>query len=293
MALLLAIAVSPEVQPVPIPDDIFAVSKMARVQGRLYLVDHLRHTLWLLAEGQPPKPYFRDRGGPGSYGQLVNIRVFGDKLYLPTGGGRKIVVLDKDLNFVKDIVLDGVCRDVLVTQDSLYVVMATGNSEHMVHRFNGAMEPQNAFGSALQDRRLVGHQSGQVLQHGEHILFLHHMLPQVETFALDGSPVAKVSLPGFHDPFVATDSKTGLPKRFEHCFVDFFSHGDRVFLKMVETRTRKAWLWSYLPDERRFDKKIPCPFLTVSDNQGGLFEVVLNDDREAVALRPIPLNMEE
>lgn len=275
-------------QRIALPEEIDSVGDLARAATGLAIVDTIAEKLWLLGDdGRIAALYERKGNGPGELRKLLKVRWFDGKFFLPDMMKRSVIVLDSRFQFLRELKVDGMCRDVLWFKDHYYFVYWDAQSGSMVHRYTPSLEKRGSFGRALDHPRLLGFQSGQLLIHGDLILFVHNFIPAIQVFDQAGTLLHEAWLPGFEEPFISLASLISGKRFFRYVIQDFFAVVDGVFLKLNDQERGLSWTYLYQPEQNVFSKKVPCPWNTVSDRSENLYRVHLDRDGYAVALEKI------
>lgn len=270
---------------ITLPGEILGISQLVKVDESLILLDNYSQSLWRLdPNGHSDLVYNRPGFGPGEYSKLFKVKSSGDQLILVDLLGRKFIFLDNQFKFQKEIKVQGLARDALVLDDELFLVYPSNKG--MVHKYvNGIVNI--SFGSMINDTKLYGFESGQVLNDKDKIYYIHHFKPALEIYSSDGELEAITALPGFDDgPLVSLQKNGAITKQiYRYSLKDIFRKSNMIYLDLADYKDMKRWLYVYDVAKQRFLERQAKKAHFLWDGSRDFYEVEIGEHTDVISLK--------
>jgi len=267
-------------------DEITSVKSMVKTKKYLYLLDYQQKTIWKTNLMGKITAYHNKTGsGPGEMNRVLRLRQGEGQLLVIDTFKRELMLFDEDLQFKGSIRTSGLLRDALIRNGITYLVYYDTSSGKMIHcRNNNSKENVGDFGEGLSSPRLLGFQDAFIVPFKEELIYVHTFKPVVYFFDLKGKLIQEVKMPGLEGQLM--DESHYDKKEMVHLFIaDVFVSKQRLFVKLGDSQTGLSYLYSYDIESGEFEKRKLCPYFTVSDQDGHLYEIVRNQFEEVNSLK--------
>ena len=272
---------------VPLPSSILHVKQVVDLGDHMIVLDGIAKALWKISkDGALKGSYQRGGTGPGEFISLWRIRLINDRLYILDILKRSVIVLDTDFEFLEEIKTKGMCRDLHREDNTLFLVYWDGQSRKMVHPFRNSEPAGESFGFGLSGR-MFGFQSAELLEREGKLLYLHDFMPWLDVYDKTGKLLQRQHLPGFEKPFISMERIEKRQRYFRYSLPGLILWDEDLFVMKRDYELHEAWLYRYDLAQNRFVERRSCPWSTVWDRRGRLYEIVINQDGDPIQLRPL------
>ena len=260
-------------------------SGISRTDQFFYIYDGYQETFFQLNRaGEILRSLSQTGQGPGELGRPVGFRIVDDQVWIFDLLKRSVMVYDLGFNFVKAFKTSFLVRDALPLRRDIQLVGFDPEKTTMLHRMNSEQKVLSSFGSALEDKKLLGFQSGKVLLHDNMILFVHTFQPAVFVYSESGSFVTRIALPGFSEPFVSKDILYGKGGDLQYTMSHLFIWESEPYLKFEKVETKEAWFYPIEIASKTLGQRLRVPYHSLPDHTGRVYIAHYDQDGELVKL---------
>ncbi len=273
-------------KPIPCPETMLGLNAIERAGQHWFLLDSQQQTIFKLDAGGRLVSTYAKRGfGPGEMQRTQQFRVYADRLYLCDLRRQTLTQLTTDFEFIAEYKNMGMIRDVVITQNAVFVLSWRAENGHMIQKYNPDMQLQTSFGTALQGRALTGSQAGSLLLINQTLVFQHIGLPQLEFFDLNGRRSQKITYPQFEGPLLTEKHFMGSGQTTQ-ILTGCFYQNKNFYIRVRGHKPDDISIFSFPEKNQHFSQLIPFHVDLIRSSSGTVFEVVSNDDNIPQSFKP-------